>query len=205
MKFRVNGKQIDVGEPLREHVQERITKGVSKYFDDPLDGDITFSREGRQFRVDCLVNVSHGIRLRSHATADDAYAVFDKAADRIEKQLRRYKSRLIHHQDNHRRSSSVVETEQGHVLAPEEDNPEEDNIEVPGNFDPVIIAEESTNTPTLTVGEAVMRMDLADMPAKLFRNRAHDGLNMVYRRPDGNIGWIDPKGAAGIVKESSTP
>jgi len=199
MKLRINGKQLDVGESLREHVEERITQGVSKYFDDPLDGDVTFSREGRQFRVDCLVHVSHGIRLRSHATADDAYAVFDKAADRIEKQLRRYKSRLIHHQDHHRETPPAFETAQGYVLAPEGDD-----VEVPDIFDPVIIAEESTNIPTLTVGEAVMRMDLADMPAKLFRNRAHDGLNMVYRRPDGNIGWIDPQGATGSDQKPGT-
>lgn len=192
MELRIKGKQIDVGDALSEHVRERLIQGVSKYFEDPIEGEVTFSREGRLYRADCLVHVGHGIRLRSHATADEPYVVFDKAAERIEKQLRRYKSRLMSHQKNHKNEQPVLETAQGYVLAPEQEG-----TEVPDSFEPVIVAEESTNIPTLTVGEAVMRMDLADLPAKLFRNRAHNGLNMVYRRADGNIGWVDPRGSRG--------
>ncbi len=149
MKIQINGKQIDIGVSLREHVIERITQGVSRYFDDPVEGQVTFSREGRKFRVDCLVHVGHGIRLRSHATADDAYVVFDKAADRIEKQLRRYKNRLSRHQNSHRISPSPVESAPIYIL-----EREGEDVAVPDVFDPVIIAEESTDIPTLTVGEA---------------------------------------------------
>jgi ribosomal subunit interface protein len=195
MEIRVIGKQIDIGDALRECVQTRLNDGVSKYFSNSIDGNVTFSKDGPFFRVDCLIHIEHGARLRSHATANDIYAVFDTAADRMEKQMRRYKRRLISHHDSRKSSPPPGETVQSYVLAPEAED-----VEAPESFQPVIIAEESADIPTLTVGEAVMRMDLADLPAKLFRNNAHNGLNMVYRRVDGNIGWVDPLGKAGSLQ-----
>lgn len=192
MEIRVIGKQLDIGNALRERVQTRLNDGVSKYFSHSIDGNVTFSKDGPFFRVDCLIHLGHGTRLRSHATADDIYAVFDTAADRMEKQMRRYKRRLTRHHESRKTSPPPSETARSYVLAPDAED-----VEAPEEFQPVIIAEESTNIPTLTVGEAVMRMDLADLPAKLFRNKSHNGLNMVYRRVDGNIGWVDPQGEPG--------
>ena len=185
MQITVTGKQIDVGEALRNHVEERMVSGAKKYFGDPIDAQVVFSREGSHHRVDCSVHVGAGIFVKSHASSEDAYAGFDAAADRVEKRLRRYKRRLR----NHHKTSPVEFLEaQSYVLSAEEEDQDE-----PEGEQPVIIAEATTDIPTVTVSEAVMRMDLANVPVLMFRNRAHGGLSVVYRREDGNIGWIDPK------------
>jgi ribosomal subunit interface protein len=188
MEIQVNGKQMDVGDALREHVTERLDERVSKYFDRAVDANITFSPEAHMIRVDCSVHAGHGIVMQSHASADDAYASFDQALERIEKRLRRYKRRLRNHHAATKNDLEVVPAS-GYVLAGEEDHHEE-----PEDLQPVIVAEMSLEIPTTTVGGAVMRMDLSDTPVMMFRNSAHGRLNVVYRRPDGNIGWIDPQG-----------
>jgi len=188
MKLTINGTQIDIGDSLRSHVTDRLTDAVVKYFDNPISGDVSFSREGHQYRVECSVHVGGGILLESHAVENDITSSFDIAAYRIEKRLRRYKRRLRSHHDNHKE----VEREllaQSYVLAPEVDHEEE-----PENLAPIIIADTRTEIPTLTVGEAVMRMELSNSGFLMFHNRGHDGLNLVFQRPDGNIGWIDPQG-----------
>lgn len=185
MHITVTGKQIDVGDTLRAHVEERITAGTEKYFGNPIDAQVVFSREGPLHRVDCSVHVGAGIYVKSHASADDAYAGFDAAAERVEKRLRRYKRRLRNH---HKAPSVEVVEAPTYVLSSEEEN--QDAVE---DAQPMIVAESTTNVPTVTVGEAVMRLDLANVPVLMFRNRAHGGLSVVYRREDGNIGWIDPR------------
>tara|TARA_A100001037_G_scaffold273005_1_gene269547 strand:+ start:1450 stop:2052 length:603 start_codon:yes stop_codon:yes gene_type:complete len=185
MHITVTGKQVDVGDSLRDHVKDRITAGTEKYFGDLIDAQVVFSREGPLHRVDCSVHVGAGIYVKSHAPADDAYAGFDAAAERVEKRLRRYKRRLR----NHHRSAPIENIEvPSYVLSPEDEvqEPTEDS-------QPIIVAESTTNVPTVTVSEAVMRLDLANAPVLMFRNRAHGGLSVVYRREDRNIGWIDPK------------
>jgi ribosomal subunit interface protein len=186
MEIHINGKQIDVGESLRSYVRNRLMQGVKKYFDRPIDGHVTLSREGGRFRTDCSVHVGHGLTMQSHGEAPEAYASFDLAADRLEKRLRRYKRRL---RGRHNGQSASVDLRpaQSYVLAAGEEDGEE-----PAELQPVIIAETSTEIPSVSVGEAVMRMDLADVPVVLFRNHVHGELNVVYRRADGNIGWIDP-------------
>lgn len=196
MEIQVHGKQIDVGDALRAHVTDRLADGVDKYFDSAVDGHVTLSRDAHLVRVDCGVHVGHGIRLQSHGEASDPYAAFDQALERIEKRLRRYKRRL---KDHHRRKTSGEKAEMemiraaSYVLAGED----EDAAAEPVEDQPIIIAEAMTEIPMATVGEAVMRMDLADASVMMFRNAGHGGLNVVYKRPDGNVGWIDPVDGTG--------
>jgi len=187
MHVLITGKQIDIGGTLRSHVEDRLASGVAKYFDRAIEAHVVFSREGPLYRADCSTHVGSGITVQSHAEADEIYASFDLAADRIEKRLRRYKRRLRNH---HKISPLESIDAQAYVIAAEE---EHEQGEEPEHLHPVIVAETTTDISLLTVGEAVMRMDLAELTVMMFRNRAHGGLNVVYRRADGNIGWIDPR------------
>jgi ribosomal subunit interface protein len=186
MQITVTGKGMDVGDSLRGHVGDQLPKIVDKYFANSIEGHVVFTREGQGFRADCSVHVGAGMTLQSRGQAEEALASFDNALDRLEKQLRRYKRRIRDHHRTPRPDKELV-TAQSYVLAPEDDNAAEDP-----EGGPLIVAEATTNLPTVTVGEAVMRMDLADAPVQMFHNSAHGGLNVVYRRADGNIGWIDP-------------
>ena len=185
MDISIKGKQVDVGEALREHVEENLDSAVTKFFDRALGSTVIISREAHFFRVDISVHARRGMLVQGRSNADDAYVAFDGALDRIVKQLRRYKNRL--HDSRKGRGIDDVLPAQQYVLAPEDEEEE-----VPEEAQPVIIAELPTEIGTMTVSEAVMRMDLADVSAMMFRNRAHGGFNVVYRRRDGNIGWIDP-------------
>jgi ribosomal subunit interface protein len=193
MKITVSGKQTDVSDALRVHVEEGLRLAVEKYFDHAIEANVTFSREGHLVRADASVHVGKGITVQGRGEADDHNKAFDAAATHIGKQLRRYKRRL---RDHHaaapaREFDSVYAS--NYVLAPE---PEEEPEPAAGD-NPAIVAETQTELPVLSAGEAVMRMDLEGSAALMFRNRAHGGLNMVYRRSDGNIGWVDPQGNAG--------
>lgn len=188
MQLSVKGKQLDVGEALRSHVESALENTTGKYFPRPIDSLVVFSREGAAFRADITVHAGRGITVQAHAGSDNAYTAFDGALDRIAKRLRRYKRRL---QDHHQRESQQMRAmAQQYILAPDSESEPEDGASNADN--PVIIAEMPTAIEEMTVGEAVMRMDLADLPALLFQNSAHGGMNMIYRRNDGNIGWIDP-------------
>ena len=190
MQLSVNGKQLDMGDSLRQHIEQVIPAVVEKYFANPTDADVTVSKEGATFRTDISVHVGKGIMLQGHARSGDPYASFDEAAEHMAKRLRRYKRRL---RDHHRERSLKQEALQAaqYVLAAEE-GPEAPTQEHDEPDQPMIIAEMETRIETLSVGEAVMRMDLANQPAMIFRNSAHGGLNMIYVRSDGNIGWVDP-------------
>ena len=185
MQLSVKGKQIDVGEALREHVQARLTDIVGKYFGGSLDASVTFSREAHLFLSDITVHAGRNIILQSTASANEPYPAFDLAADRIAKRLGRYKERLRKHHQESVAVESVMAS--SFVL-----NPEEESAQGESGDNPVVVAEMTTPIETLTVGEAVMRLDLGDLPALMFHSRAHGGLNMIYRRPDGHIGWVDP-------------
>jgi ribosomal subunit interface protein len=190
MNVIVKGQHIDVGDALRQHVGESLTSVFEKYFGDAIDVTVTFSREAHLLRSSVSAHVGRGIVAQSHASADQAYAAFDLAAERLSKRLRRHKRRL---RDHHKVPLETRPAEH-YVLAAEE---------APGGAaeaadgQPAVIAEMKTDIPVLTVSEAVMRLDLEDSGALMFVNRAHGGLNMVYRRPDGNVGWVDPKGNTG--------
>lgn len=187
MHVTIKGKQLEVGEALRGHVESALTAAVSKYFSNPLESQIVFTREAHLFRADVSVHVGRSILVQGQASAADAYAAGDAAIEHVAKQLRRYKRRL---RDHHKDRDTKVEalTAQAYVLAAGSDaEPDE------AGDHPVVVAEMTTEVLTLSVGEAVMRLDLGDQPALLFRHAGHGGINLIYRRPDGNIGWIDPQ------------
>jgi ribosomal subunit interface protein len=194
MQLTVTGKQMDIGDALRRHVEASLASILGKYFGAAIEAHAVVSKEAHLTRAEISLRVGRGgIIVNARAAAAEAYAAFDAAADRVAKQLRRYKRRLRDHHAKPREQAITTERVMDYVLAPvaEEEGDEAENAEAGGG--PAVIAEMSTELPNLTVGEAAMRMDLADAPVLLFRNRSHGELNLVYRRADGNIGWIDPE------------
>lgn len=189
MDLVIKGKSLDIGDALRSHVESNLANYVGKYFPKAHDGAVTISREKHLFRADIQVHPLKGMVVQGRASADDAYAAFDAALERIAKQLRRYKRRLNNHHKSLSEEPPLVA--QQFIIAPESEEEE-----LPTEGQPAIIAELSMSIDTLSVGEAVMRMDLSDATVLMFRNQSHGGLNVVYRRSDGNIGWIDPANTA---------
>ena len=192
MPFRVSGKNIDLGEALRTRINERIAEATAKYFDGGYSGHVTVGKEGFGFRTECVIHLDSGIMLEADALAADAYASADQAALRIEKRLRRYKRRLKGHQttrgDGHAANDITMDARSYIIAAPEGDADEEVT-----EFNAVIIAETTTALRRLSVSEAVMELDLAGCPVVVFRHAGHGRVNLVYRRSDGHIGWIDPQ------------
>ncbi len=186
MNLTVNGKGIDVGDALRAHVSDSLDRVLEKYFSNPIDATTTFSKQGHLFKVQLSVHVGRGILMQADGEGADAYVAFDGAADTVAKRLRRHKQRL---RDHHREPTDSYSARY-FVLADAEGD--EGGAEANGSAAPAVIAEMEADIPTLTVSQAVMRLDLAGLLAMMFHNRAHGGLNMVYRRSDGNIGWVDP-------------
>ncbi len=185
MQLKITGKNIDVGEALSGHVTDRLEHAVDKLFGGDGSGHVTFEREGQGFSVDCSIHLNSGIHLQSKGSNTDVYKGFDQAADRIEKRLRRYKRRLRNHHSQH--SGMEHENSPAYVIEPGDD---EDTLHE--NDTPLIVAEYTAPLMKVSVSTAVMQMDLADKNFLLFRNASHGGLNVVYKRDDGNIGWIDP-------------
>jgi len=195
MQISVKGKQIDVGDALRHHVEEELSGITGKFFSKPIEAHAVFSREAHLIRSDISVHVGHDLMVQGHAEGVDAYAAFDAAIGRIASRLRRYKHRLRDHHAREKNGQVEKSSARTYVLAHQHDHEESHGkTEQPAGVDgqPIVIAESMTDLPVLTVGEAVMRMDLADQPTLLFRNSAHGGLNVVYRRGDGHISWVDP-------------
>jgi ribosomal subunit interface protein len=194
MQLTVTGKQIDIGDALRRHVEASLTSILGKYFGTAIEAHVVVSKEAHLSRAEISVRIGRGIVVNAHAAASEVYVGFDAAAERVGKQLRRYKRRLRDHHGKARDASAASERAMDYVLAPVAEDAEDGAAEFQGaGGGPAVIAEMSTELPNLTVGEAAMRMDLADAPVLLFRNRSHGELNLVYRRADGNIGWIDPE------------
>ncbi|MEP3275880.1 MAG: ribosome-associated translation inhibitor RaiA [Stappiaceae bacterium] len=185
MTLRVSGKNVDVGETLRAHIEDRIDEALGKYFDGGYNGNVTIGREGSGFRSECKLHLDTGVILQASGDSQDARSSFDQAADRIEKRLRRYKRKLKDHKTNGGSRDQI--DAQSYILAATDEQEE-----VPEDFSPVVIAETSSAVKTLTVGMAVMELDLSEAPVVVFKNAGNGGLNVVYRRSDGNIGWVDP-------------
>jgi ribosomal subunit interface protein len=201
MRVQVAGRQMDVGEALRGRITQELTEGISKVFNRPREAIVTVGRNGVGVEVDCTLHLDSGITLQSQGHGEDAHAAFTDSLTKLEKRVRRYKRRLRnHHADN--KSPLPAEVASAYVLAPleDEDEPLSSAGAAPAAGDaaeadsggPLIIAETTVSVPTMTVSMAVMQLDLADAPALLFRNAGNRRLNVVYRRPDGNFGWIDP-------------
>ena len=189
MQLTVQGKQMELGESLKTHVEGKLGDINAKYFNRAIEAIVTFSPEGHAFtKTHISIRVGKDIMVISDATETDPYVAFDQAANKVAKQLRRYKRKL---RDHHDRMDSVPADSYvaalDYTLSAEQDNEEEVS-------DHLVIAEITTHIPTLTASEAAMRLDLSGLPAMMFRNASHNGLNMVYRRADGNVGWVDPDG-----------
>lgn len=193
MQIIVSGKQVDVGDALKEHVEERMEQVVSKYLDKVNTITVVLSKEAHQFTVDISGNIGthSGYGLKSQAKGSDPYGAFDAAADKVEKQLRRYKRQLKNHHHTPSSDEDMLRAFSAakYVISADdkEDEAQADN--------PLIIAETEMRIETITVSDAVMRMDLGELPALMFINSANNRLNMIYRRSDGHISWVDPETA----------
>lgn len=189
MRVQVAGRQMDVGEALRSRIEADLTIGVAKYFNRATDATVTVGRNGGVgVAVDCAVHLSSGISLQSQGHGGDAHSAFDDALEKLEKRVRRYKRRLRNHHVE-AKSPLPAEDAAAYVLAPLDEDTDGSG---PLSDAPLVIAETTVPVRTMTVSMAAMQLDLSDTPALLFRNAAHGGFNLVYRRSDGNVGWIDP-------------
>lgn len=192
MELSIKGNKLDIGDALTQHIESRLTDSVEKYFDHALDANIVLTKEGngKNFRTDIVVHIGRNIKMHGRATTEEPYASFETALERIAKQLRRYKRRLNDHRKN---APDLAAFEaQKYII---ENNPDEDEA-TSADGAPVIVAEMATTILDLTVSEAVMHMDVNNSSALVFQNKAHGGINVVYKRADGNIGWVDPTPAA---------
>ncbi len=187
MQYQISGKQIDIGEALQTHVRNDLGTVVEKYAERPTNAQVVFSKSAHEFVCEATVHLSTGLTAQAKAHATEIYAAFDACSEKMEKQLRRYKRRL---KDHHKERAQPVELSgaSSYILASDAGSEESE----PESLQPMIVAEMETKIPSLSVGEAVMQMELAGAPVLVFHNEGKDGLNVVYRRDDGNIGWIDP-------------
>ncbi len=195
MQVQIAGKKLDVGAALQERIAFGLESRVSKYFNRTGEAFVTVAKPGWAFTVDCSIHLPSGVTLQAHGEGDDGYQAFEQALDKIEKRVRRYKNRLRDHRSQTNGSEVAAERI---ILAPAANDDADDGLDGESGLDgtsgdaPAIVAESDTHIRTMTVSMAVMQLDLSDSPAVLFRNAAHGRLNMVYRRPDGNVGWVDP-------------
>jgi ribosomal subunit interface protein len=193
MPFRVSGKNIEVGEALRERIRARVLEALEKYFDGGFSGHVTVGKEAFGFHTECVVHLDSGIVLRADSLAADAYLSADQAAEKLERRLRRYHRRLKGYRTANRHDGRGGEpaseaSAPSYVIAAPAHDSEEETTE----FNPVIIAEASTTFKRLSVSEAVIELDMTGAPVVVFRHAGHGRVNLVYRRADGNVGWIDP-------------
>ncbi len=202
MTLRVSGKSISVGEALRDRVSARTEEVLRKYFDGNYSGHITLSKDGFGFRTDCALHLDSGITLEADAMAADAYASADQALMQIEKRLRRYKSKL---KDRSLRKAYAASAALSELNGASLDAPSY-VIEAPSDsgevteFNPVIIAEAVTSLKRLSVSEAVMELDLTGAPVLVFQHGGSGRVNVIYRRADGNVGWVDPPATGEAVR-----
>ena len=188
MRYQISGKQIDIGEALQTHVKSELGEVVEKYAQRPTDAIVIFSKSAHEFVCESVVHLSTGLSASAKGHATEIYAAFESCREKMDKQLRRYKRRIRNH---HHNRPAPVEFGGGasYIIAPSEEPEDDDNA----GIEPIIIAEMEAKIPHITVGEAVMQLELSGQNFLVFRNEGHAGVNVVYRREDGNIGWIDPR------------
>ena len=196
MALKISGKNFDIGQALRSRIETEVRDAVGKYFDGSFSGHVTIGKNSRIFETECALHLDTGIVFEARAEAPDATLSFDQAATRLEKRLRRYKRRL----KGHKRPPQEAELSEAatFLLAP----PAEED-EVADDYAPAIVAETRTVLRTLSVSAAVMELDRVETPVVVFRNQSHGGINVVYRRPDGHFGWIDPVLVDGVAAAGS--
>ena len=187
MRYQISGKQIDIGEALQTHVKSELGEIVEKYAQRPTDAVVVFSKAAHEHVCEAIIHLSTGLNAQAKGHATEIYAAFESCREKMDKQMRRYKRRLRNH---HRDRAIPVEFEQGasYILAASVE-PDEGDADT---MQPVVVAEMETKIPSITVGEAVMQLELGGQRFLVFRNEGHGGVNVVYLRDDGNIGWIDP-------------
>ena len=188
MRYQISGKQIDIGAALQSHVENELSALLEKYAGRPTDAVVTFSKSGHEFVCETVVHLSTGLNVQAKGSDHEIYAAFDASSEKMDKQLRRNKRRL---KDHHKERSQPVELSDAgsYILASSDDSDvAEEQVSTP-----VIVAEMETKIPSISVGEAVMQMELANSPVIVFRNEKNNSVNVVYKRDDGNIGWIDPR------------
>lgn len=192
MTIRVSGKNLDIGDSLRAEVEARVGAALGKYADGRGSGHVVVSRDGSGFRTECVVNLGSGMTLESAGLANDAYASFDQSALRIEKRMRRHKRRIKDRLGDggaaKGATAAVAETAYSILEAPDDEAETEE-------YHPVVIAETTRPMSRLSVSEAVIELDLSGAPVVVFRHAGNGRVNVVYRRGDGSIGWVDPPSA----------
>lgn len=187
MSVRVSGKHMEIGESFTTRIEDHVTGAVRKYYDGGFSSHVIVEKSGSRFKADCKIHLDTGVVLHATGEAQDPQPAFDAAAERVEKRLRRYKRRLKDHHAN----SQQAQSELAYAVV---DSAGDDAAEVPEDYAPAIIAESSKQLVTMSVANAVMALDMTDERILMFRNAGNDALNVVYRRDDGNIGWIDAGG-----------
>lgn len=208
MQIQVVNKGIDVSDALRARIEERVVEAISKYVHRPGEAFVVIERDGHGFRVDCSVHLPTGALMQTRATGGDAYGAAESSLDRLEKRLRRYKRRMVNRRGPRNNHDVEPVDAAAHVVlrrpeAPAGAGDDEDGDDLADGYgEPMVVAETSAELPTLTVGMAVHDLELTDSPVLVFRNAAHGGVNIVFRRPDGHIGWIDPKRAQSPAADS---
>lgn len=185
MSLRVSGKNLQIGEALQEHARTRTSAAVQRYFEGALNGHVTIEPEGSGYRCEMNLHLSSGTTLHAEGRAQEPYASFDQANHRIETRLRRYKQRL-----KGRHASATPEPDGAMVASYVLETPTDEEVE--GDFVPVIVAETTASIRALSIAEAVSELDLSGAPMLVFRHAGNGHVNILYRRPDGHIGWIDP-------------
>lgn len=183
---------MNVGEALQQRIADGLEAAVTKYFDRSFEAQVTVEKRGHEILTDCSVHLPSGIVLQSRGSATDPYASLEESLDRMEKRIRRYHRRL---KDHNKREPMPSEPAAAFVIQGAPDTELDDDM---AGDAPLIVAESASHVQTMSVSEAVMQLELTDTPAVLFRNVKHSGLNMVFRREDGNIGWVDPAGHSAI-------
>ncbi|MGH6797189.1 MAG: ribosome hibernation-promoting factor, HPF/YfiA family [Roseiarcus sp.] len=187
MTLRVSGKNLDIGEALRQHVPEKVEATVARYFSGSVGGHVVMTREGSGYRSECTLRLSSGISLHAEGRAHEPYLCFEQAADKIERRLRRYKTRLKGH------AAVPAAGERGKVATYLVESPREEDEEPAGGFSPVVVAEETEDLKSLSVASAVAELDLTGASVVVFQHAGSGRVNVVYRRRDGAIGWLDPQ------------
>lgn len=189
MPLRVSGKNIDVGEALRQRVSDRLDDAMGKYFDGGWSGHVTVAREGSGYRSDCALHLDSGTILQAHGDAQDPYASADAAVERIERRLRRYKSRVKRHATNGENGAAALNER---VPLTVFSAPDHEDSEALDGWSPTVVAEQTANLPRLAVSDAVLELDFTGAAVLVFRHAGHGRINVVYRRVDGHVGWVDP-------------
>jgi ribosomal subunit interface protein len=189
MPLRVSGKNLDVGEALRQRVADRVAGAMGKYFDGGWSGHVTVAREGSGYRSDCALHLDSGTILQAHADAQDPYSSADAAVERIETRLRRYKSRIKRRAANGEgEGEGLAETVPLTVFS----TPDHEDTELLEGWNPTVVCEATANLPRLSVSDAVLELDFTGAAVLVFRHAGHGRINVVYRRGDGHVGWVDP-------------